>query len=316
MNTAIVSNFNRSIGKIGYSIKARSPEILAVAGVIGIATSFVLGCRATTKVNSILNEAKTDVDAVHEGLENKKYQNIYSVEDSKRDLAIIYAQTAMKLVKIYAPSVILCAASVGCMLTSNRILRKRNVALAAAYASLDKSFKEYRSRVVDRFGEATDRELKYNIKARKITETEVDPETGEEKKVKKTVDVVNDKDISGYARFFDETCKNWTKNPEMNLMFLRGAQNHFNDLLRARGHVMLFEVYDFIGFKRDEKCLVTGWIYDPNNNTHGDNYIDFGIYNVYREQNRDFVNGYEPSILLDFNVDGYIANQVSRYQFD
>ena len=51
-----------------------------------------------------------------------------------------------------------------------------------------------------------------------------------------------------------------------------------------------------------------GWIYDKND-PNKDNFVDFGIYDTNRPSNRDFVNGYERTILLDFNVDGNILNE-------
>lgn len=39
-----------------------------------------------------------------------------------------------------------------------------------------------------------------------------------------------------------------------------------------------------------------------------DNFIDFGVFDGDRPRARDFVNGYERSILLDFNVDGASAD--------
>ena len=56
-------------------------------------------------------------------------------------------------------------------------------------------------------------------------------------------------------------------------------------------------------------------VYDPKNPDHeGDNYVDFGIYDIYREKARDFVNGRERVILLDFNVDGDITNSFESHQ--
>lgn len=307
MNNAIVKTVGKSISKVGFKIRKHSPEILVTAGVIGTVASAVMACKATTKVSDILDDAKSQVNDVHKVLENAdNYKELYTEEDAKKDLTIIYAHTGVKLVKQYAPAVALGVLSLGCIITSNNILRKRNVALAAAYATVDKGFKEYRGRVVERFGEAVDRELKYNIKAKKITETEVDEETGKEKKVKKTVDVVSDPNAySDYARFFDESCPAWEKNPEYNLMFLKAQQQYANDLLHSRGHLFLNEVYDMIGVPRSKAGQVVGWVYNEDNPV-GDNYVDFGIYDVHREVVRDFVNGYERSILLDFNVDGNI----------
>ena len=74
----------------------------------------------------------------------------------------------LKLVKLYIPAVALGTLSIASILASNNILRKRNVALAAAYATVDKTFKEYRNRVIERFGDQDDKELRYNIKAKRL----------------------------------------------------------------------------------------------------------------------------------------------------
>ena len=307
MSKNVLAAVSNSISKVGLKVKKHSPEIFAVAGVTGMVASTVLACRATTKASDILNETKEQVDQVHTVLADETIsEERYSEEDSKKDLAIIYAKSAVKFAKLYAPAVILGGVSIACIFQSHHILNKRNAALAAAYATVDKGFKEYRGRVVDRFGEAVDRELKYNIKAQKIAETETDPETGKEKKVKKTISVVDDPNAySDYARFFDEACPAWEKDSEYNLMFLRAQQQYANDLLRARGHLFLNEVYDMLGIPRTKAGQVVGWVYNTENPV-GDNYVDFGIYDMHREVVRDFVNGYERVILLDFNVDGNI----------
>lgn len=307
MNTSIIKTAGTALSKIGFKIRKHSPEILVTAGVVGTVASTIMACKATTKVSDILEDTKAKVDQVHMVLEdNDISEDRYSQEDSKKDLAIIYVQSGIQFVKLYGPAVALGVLSLGCILTSNNILRKRNVALAAAYTAIDQGFKEYRGRVVDRFGEAVDRELKYNIKAKKITETVTDEETGKEKKVKKTVDVISDSNgYSPYARFFDEASPAWEKDPEYNLMFLRAQQQYADDLLHARGHLFLNEVYDMLGIPRSKAGQVVGWVYDENNPI-GDNHVDFGIYDIRREVVRDFVNGYERSILLDFNVDGNI----------
>lgn len=307
MKTDIMKNVTRNFNKIGFQLKKHSPEILVVAGVVGAVTSAVMACKATTKVHDILENTKTKVDQVHEVLANDDIpEEKYSVEDSKKDLAIIYAQTGFEFVKLYGPSVALGVLSITAILTSNNILRKRNLALAAAYTTIDRSFKEYRGRVVERFGKDLDHELKYNIKAKEIEEI-VANEDGTETTETKTVDVVNPTEYSDYARFFDEACSGWTKDPELNLMFLKRQQSYANDLLQRRGYLFLNEVYDMLGIPRTKAGQVVGWVYDENCPV-GDNYVDFGIYDIHREKCRDFVNGYERTILLDFNPDGNILD--------
>jgi hypothetical protein len=52
---------------------------------------------------------------------------------------------------------------------------------------------------------------------------------------------------------------------------------------------------------------MVGWI----DGGDGDGYVDFGIYDIAAVNNRrEFINGYEPSIILDFNVDGVIWDKI------
>lgn len=307
------ASVTRTLGKVSLGLKKHSPEILVVAGVVGTVTSAVLACKATTKLSGILEEAKDNIDMIHECAEHPETLNAeYTEEDAKKDLAIVYVQTGIKVVKLYAPAVILGGLSIAGILTSNNILRKRNVALAAAYATVDKGFKEYRGRVVERFGEELDKELRYNIKAKEIEETVVD-EKGKEKTVKKSVNVIDPNAIGDFAKFFDDGNTGWDPDPELSLFFLKQQQAHANDILQSRGHLFLNEVYDMLGIPRTAAGSVVGWVYDPNNPDHkGDNFVDFGIYNQDNERVRAFVNGQEKVILLDFNPDGQITSTLPK----
>ena len=302
----IADSVSRAFHKAGFTLKKYSPEILVGVGIVGGVASAVLACRATLKVNDIVSESKTNIDKIHTATEKGVTEagQTYDVEDSKKDLTIVYVQTGLKLAKLYAPAVLLGAASVGCILTSHNIIHKRNVALAAAYTAVDTSFKEYRGRVVERFGKELDKELRYDIKAKEVEETVVD-ENGETKTVKKVVEVAHPSEYSDYARCFDDGCAGWEKDAEHNLFFLRQQQNFANDLLQKQGYLFLNDVYKMLGIPVTQAGQAVGWMYDENC-PNGDNYVDFGIYDIHKEANRNFVNGYERSIWLDFNVDGPI----------
>ena len=305
----IINSVSYNAHRIGFKIKKASPEIMVVAGVVGVVTSTVMACKATTKVNDILEETRKQVDDVHNVLDSDVISaDEYTNDDAKKDLAIIYTQTGVKLIKLYAPSVLVGALSITGILASHKILKKRNVALTAAYATIDRSFKEYRGRVVERFGKELDRELRYNIKAQEIEEKTVDND-GNETIEKKTVSVVDPNMYSDYARIFDNGSMGWTKDPEYNLMFLKLQQNQANDRLRAQGYLFLNDVYDMLGIPRTKAGQIVGWIYDEDNPV-GDNFVDFGIYDIYNEKACDFVNGRERSIVLDFNVDGNILDMI------
>ena len=297
----------RAIGKAGLKLKKHSPEILAAVGTVGVVASAVMACKATTKISEVLNDTNDHLNTIRDAANNPDLADQYSAEDAKKDTAIVYIQTGVKFAKLYGPAVAVGVASIGCLLGSNHILRKRNVALAAAYTAVDKSFKAYRGRVVERFGEDLDRELRYNIKAREVQEIVTD-ENGNETTVTSTVEVPEiNHDNSEYARCFDETCIGWTRDPEYNMMFVTQIQNWANDRLQSKGYLYLNEVYEMLGFQRTKAGQVVGWLY----NGDGDNYVDFGIFNIKDKQKRRFVNGYEKSIWLDFNVDGNILNKMA-----
>lgn len=303
----IMKNVSSTFNKMSIKLKKHSPEILIVAGVVGTVASTVLACKATTKVGKVMDNTKEDIDEIHSAVENgvTKAGETYSVDDSKKDLTIVYAQTGVKLAKLYAPSVILGTLSITSIVASHNILKKRNVALAAAYATVDKTFKEYRSRVVDRFGEEVDKELRYNIKAKKVEEIVKDPETGKEKKVKTTINVA-DPDVNDYARFFDASCAQYEDNMDYNLMYLRAQEQFANDRLKTDGYLFLSDVYEALGIKRTKMSQTVGWIYKPEN-PDGDNFVDFGILETNRETED---GGYEKVILLEFNVDGPILDLI------
>lgn len=306
MNKAdILNKASRTFYKTGFKLKKHSPTILAVAGTVGVITSGVMACKATTKLSTIIDEHHDNVDEIHDYIEENGFSDKYTEKDSNKDLTIVYAQTGVKLAKLYAPSVILGTVSLAAMLGSNHILRKRNIALTAAYTTAAKTFRTYRDRVVDRFGEGLDEELRYGIKTKEIEETVTD-EKGKEKKVKKTVDVVNIEDIDGYSRLFYEGNPGWDNDPRFTRMYLLSQLKYANTLLKKRGYLTLNEVYKMLGFSLIPDGQIMGWFYDEEH----PNTVDFGILDTNDEMMIRFFNGDEKAVLLKFNINGNILDKI------
>ena len=323
MTTLAIKQF---VNKGIFAVKKNSPTILVITGIgVGIAGAVTAG-KATTKLNDILEETKTNVELIHKSVGDESLSQEYTEEDAKKDLTITYVQTGVKVAKLYAPAIAMGAVSIGCILQSHNIMTKRNVAIAAAYATVDKSFKEYRERVVDRFGNNVDKELKYGIKAKKITETIVDEETGKEKKTKKSAYGVNKFNAmpSEYARYFEEYTRDedgnviknldWKPNGEMNLEYLLIQQKNAQDKLEASGRLLLNDVYDMLNLPRSQAGAIMGWRYDKKHPELCNTIVDFGIFD-HSDNFSDFVYDDEgnEAILLDFHVTHNVYESLRKY---
>ena len=303
MKQEIINKATRLLSSTQYQVKKHSPEILMVAGIAGTIVGTVLACKATTKVSEIIEEKNKNIEDVHTCLEDNTKE--YTEEDSKKDLTIIYAQTGVKLFKLYAPAIGVMALSFASIIAGHKVLKKRNIAIAAAYAAIDKGFKQYRKNVIEEFGEGVDQQMRFGLKSKEIKKKDKDGKTVKETEYHIDPDTNPLDNISEYARFFDAASSNFAKDPEYNMMFLRRQQDYANEMLKSRGHLFLNEVYDLLDIPRSKAGQVVGWVYDKNGNTKGDNYVDFGLYRN-DQGTRRFVNGLEYNILLDFNVDGVI----------
>lgn len=312
MLQTVAKSLSTFAGKSGLVLKKYSPEILLGLGIVGGVTSAILACKATLKVEEILdhhNEMKDKIDQCWKKVEAGEIDaNEYTEEDKKKDLTVIYAQTGFNFVKVYGPAVTLGLASIACIIGSYGIIKKRNIALIAAYKAVEEGFSAYRKRVVEEFGEKKDYMLRHGLKSEEVIEEEKDEESGKVKKVKKEKLVKETDNVSVYAKFFDPCSSYWSPNQEYNLYFLKAQEKYFNDLLVARGHVFLNEVYDNLGIPRTQAGSVVGWVLGNGK----ENRIDFGLFDGDRERVRAFVNANENCILLDFNVDGVIYDVFTK----
>jgi hypothetical protein len=300
---AQAGNFARNIG---FQIKKNSPAILVGTGIVGGLAGTVLACIATVKAKPVIDDAKKELEDIQNTTKNDE---LYTESDAKKDRYKLYFNTAGKLVKIYAPAVLIEAGSIGCILGGTGILNKRNASLGMALAASTTTFKEYRERLIEKFGdegEEIDKELRYGVKKIEVKEKIVD-ENGKEKTVKTIKNVVdgNVDHSNDYCRVFDWTNPYWQDDLDYVMMFLRAQQSYLNDKLRVDGHLFLNDVLKTLGFPTTRVGQEVGWIYDSSRDD-SDGFVDFGIYEACVD-----VEGIRKVIMLDFNVDGSIINRVN-----
>lgn len=308
--TELATKAGQILVKTKLGIKKHSPEILVAAGIGTGIIAAIVACKQTIKANDIVAEARKSLQNIEDVKELAANNEVeYTEENEQEDRKTIGMQVAVGMVKTYALPVGLGVLSITCILAGHHILKKRNVALAAAYSALSTDFMNYRKRVVDKYGKDVDFMLKNGLEKQIVANQVVDPETGEVKETKEEVLTYEGDKLSQYARVFDEVgSTQWTPSADHNRAFLLMEQNYFNERIRTRGYIFLNEVYERLGFRPTKAGSVVGWVYQ-NADYEG---IDFGIFTAHTQKAAEFLEGTEPSIILDFNVQGDILSLVTE----
>lgn len=308
--TELATKAGQILVKTKLGIKKHSPEILVAAGIGTGIVAAIVACKQTIKANDIVAEARKSLQNIEDVKELAANNEVeYAEENEQEDRKTIGMQVAVGMIKTYALPVGLGILSITCILAGHHILKKRNVALAAAYSALSTDFMNYRKRVVDKYGKDVDFMLKNGLEKQIIANQVIDPETGEVKETKEEVLTYEGDKLSQYARVFDEVgSTQWTPSADHNRAFLLMEQNYFNERIRTRGYIFLNEVYERLGFRPTKAGSVVGWVYQ-NADYEG---IDFGIFTAHTQKAAEFLEGTEPSIILDFNVQGDILSLVTE----
>lgn len=313
MNISGLTQLARTCGNL---VVKYAPEILAAVGTASIVGGTVICVKNTPKAYERTQEIIEDMEDIDETTDD--------ISDGQQSKISIIRRNAPSYIRWYAPGALLIGGGIACVLGGHILLRRRLAIVTASCEAISLAYATYRGRVIEKYGKEEDialltggevipKNLKIKKKANK------GPESG-------VIAPDDAKEIgSPYVRVFDEWNPNWVDDPATNLLFLKTQEHFANDLLRSRGHLFLNEVFDALGFERTSLGAVTGWILHPEDEHGedvGDNYVDFGIFDEYWKlfhgelptqtdvNKREFLNGYQPSILLDFNVDGTIFDKI------
>lgn len=291
----------KGIRRVGSRIKfgyhKHKSQIWLVTGLTAMVGSIPFWVKSTLKMHDVLDQAKIDVDAI------KNNADLTEKEAQKETFKVV-GKTAWEGLKTYALPLTLTTFGGVSICVSNRILNEKNAALAGACASIETGFREYRKRVVDKYGKEEDFDLMYDTKIDKI-ETDEDGKKLKKPIERKYVDREYVARTNSFEVFFDESNSYYEKTPGLNLAFISTVLKIVNDRLDSNRYIFLADVKTLLGFERELSPIdfQYGWIKSNDPDHRGDNHIDFGIYNMNREEKKLFLNGNEPAILLTFNVD-------------
>lgn len=276
------------------------PHVMMGLGIVGYGVSMYLTYKAALKVEGVNAEAKENFEKIQHGHETYDPE-CYSEQDYKEDLKKAVIKKYVNLAIVFAPAIGMGVISTALVLGSHGILTQRNLALVAAYKALDLGFRSYRKNVIAEFGPEKDEEFRFGKKT-KVLELQETNESGEI--VKKQEEVPAHLEASIYARWFDKkTSSQFRDDPIHSLNYLTNVQNHMNDILQSRGFVFLNEVYNDLGMEWSTAGQIVGWRKDGD----GNGYVDFGLH---APRNILLMQGKEATALLDFNVDGIMADAI------
>ena len=292
---ALLVKGRRLVSKGGLLLRKHSHEILTYGGIVGGIGAAVLACKATLKLEDTLDEGKDNIEYVKESFENVEEPT----KEEKKELSIAYGRVTLDVVKLYLPAVTLGVASVASILAGHNIISKRSAAYAAAYTSVNDAFKGYRERVAAKYGEEAEQDIYLDRHGEEIVTENEDGSTDT------TTIETSTPAYSPFAVFFDSSCPDWKNDPEANKFFLIQQENWATERLQKKGFLTLNEVYDSLGIQQTAAGMIAGWIYDEKNPV-GDNKVRFNLDDATSEATRRFMNGLEPIVLLDFNIDGDI----------
>lgn len=260
-------------------LKNKSPELLLGGGMALVVAGGVIACKNSPRIKEKIDE----------------YEGAMLVTDDRKEQRALKIDIVKEVGKAYGLPVVLTAGGFACIIGGHRILRMRNVALAAGLKSLQAAYNAYDANVREKYGDDIADKLKYGVKK---VEGVKEGKDGKEKPVK--YDVIDpDMFQSPWTFFFDESSCYFKDSASFNMDFLRKHEKWVNDRMKAEGILYVNDVLKDLDIPTIPLGQMYGWRADPEKGK-GDGYISFRLVNYW---NKRAVNGFEPVILIELNPD-------------
>ena len=210
------------------TLRRNSPKILTLLAAIGTASTAFATARATPKALLLIQEA-----------EAQKGEDLTALEKVK------VATTP------YIPVILLGSATVMCIFGAQMLNRRAQSSMASAYALLDQSFKDYRRKLKELYGDEDDKKVIEALAVEKAKTVYI-----EASYLCGPCDVSLDENSSDPVLWYDEYSKRFfTASLEQVLM----AEYHLNRNYILRGEAVVNELYEFLGLEPTDWGAEAGW---------------------------------------------------------
>ena len=224
------------LSKTSLFCKKNASTILTCIGAVGVVATSILAVKATPKALDLIKKAE---------------------EEKGEDL------TKTEVVKVagpaYIPAVVTGVTTIACIFGANTLNKRQQASLMSAYALLDNSYKDYRGKVKDLYGEESDEEVIEEIAKDKYQEeTFIDEDDGKK--------LFYD---SFSGRYFRSTIEK-----------VQQAEYELNRDLSMRDYATLNEFYDYLDLPPIAGGDDLGWSTGMNFDYYWQSWIDFGHHKV------------------------------------
>lgn len=289
-----------------------------------VAAIFAMAKQAP-KAEKVLAPANKEIEKLKTEMKDteKVANNLVYPENNKKEIRKIQKDTFLKCAKIYALPVIFTGLSLTFMGGSYKVMRDKELALGAAYVTLDNAYKAYRNRVKEKFGEETENEIFRDIREKKIKKTVEDPTTGEIKEIEETVKGANSGDA--YELIFDAASFLYSRDGRTNYETLSQKERELTTILRLNGYLFLDTAIEILGIPKTSishdiltAARVVGWIDEPDEEGRPKKVL-LGINDYFGHANsigQDLYDRNEKDVWLCPNVDGPIASIYAKHAKD
>lgn len=211
-------------------VKRNSATILTCMGGAGVVATSVMAVKATPKALQLLEEA-----------EKEKQEELTNLEKVK------IAGPA------YIPSIVVGASTIVCIFGANALNKRQQAALTSAYGLINSSYKEYKNKVKELYGEDADGEVKNQIAKDKYEKADIPR-------------------AEGFELFYDEFSGRFFRST---LEKVQRAQYEINRDLSLRDWATINEFYDYLGIPHVDAGDIIGWSAPMNGEMYWQTWVDF-----------------------------------------
>lgn len=209
-------------------IKRNASTILTYAGAAGVVTTAVLAVKATPKAMVLLDVA-----------EDEKGEDLTKLEKVK------VAGPA------YIPSVVVGVSTITCIFGANVLNKRQQASLISAYALVDSSYKDYKKKLKELYGEEAHQNIVNEIAIEKAEDMWIAGGY-----FATNCDLSAEYNDGEPKLFYDEHSNRYF---EATIEQVMAAEYHLNRNYILRGYAYLNEFYNFLGIEENEYGSVLGW---------------------------------------------------------